>query len=109
MRKLICSHCFKIIVSIIFLLVLLTQCINNIPAPVITNNAGEQFAGNKACKSCHANIYNSFTQTAHNLTSAPGMKEFIKGNIEPGNNVFYYSPYDRVIMEDRDSGLYQAS
>ena len=109
MRKFICSNIFKIISSVIFLLALLTQCINHTPEPVITNTQGEQFAGNEACKGCHAAIYNSYEHTAHLLTSAPGKREYVKGSFEKGDNIFYYSPYDRVAMEDRDSGLYQAS
>ena len=109
MKRSINNNSFKILISIIALLILLTQCINHAPAPKITNNSGEQFAGNEACNSCHAAIYDSYEHTAHHLTSAPGKKEYIKGSFEQDKNIYYYSPYDCVVMEDRDSGLYQAS
>lgn len=109
MNQFVPNNCFKTVVAILFLLALLTQCISNNPQPVITNSAGEQFAGSASCKSCHADIYNSYQHTAHQLTSAPGEKKFIKGSFESGQNMVYYSPYDRVAMEDRDSGLYQTS
>src|SRR3954469_8222707 len=109
MKRFFSNNYCKVIVSIISLLILLTQCISHTSAPIITNNAGEPFAGNEACKSCHAATYNSFEHTAHYLTSAPGKKEYIKGTFEQDSNIYYYSPYDRVVIEDRDSGLYQAS
>lgn len=39
----------------------------------------------------------------------PGEKMYVKGSFEEGKNIFYYSIYDRVVMENRDSGLYQAA
>lgn len=109
MRKIICTTSFKVAASIVCLLGLLTKCVSNTPLPQIINNRGEQFAGSQACKSCHAGIYNSYLHTAHYFTSSPGEKEYIKGNFEEAHNTYYYTPYDRVVMEQRDSGLYQAS
>ena len=109
MRKIFCCNYFNVIASISLLIVLLTQCISHTPAPFITNKAGEQFAGPEACKSCHSDVYECYIHTAHHLTSAPGEKEYIKGSFKQGKNMVYYSPYDYVMMENRDSGLYQAS
>ncbi len=96
--------------SLIIILILLARCIDyNTPAPPITNSAGEQFAGTEACKSCHKSVYTTYTHTAHNTTSQPGKKEHITGSFDAGKNIVYYTPYDYVIMEERDSGLYQAS
>lgn len=99
----------KVMVGMLLVIALLVRCIDNPPPPLITNSEGEQFAGAEACKSCHANIYNSFVATAHNATSAPGDRQNVKGSFEQGDNLVYYTPYDLVAMEERDSGLYQAS
>ena len=109
MRKRFYNNHYKVVVTIILLITLLTQCINHTPEPKVTNKAGEQFAGSEACGNCHAAIYKTYIHTTHYSTSAPGEKAYINGSFKKGDNVVYYSPYDYVAMEDRDSGLYQAS
>lgn len=91
------------------LLFLFSNCLQSDVDNAITNSYGEQFAGNESCKKCHSDIYNAFVQTGHCTTSGPGKKEFIKGSFKRDSNEVSYNYYDRVIMEDRDSGFYQAS
>ena len=81
----------------------------------IVNADGAAYAGSEACSRCHGAIGESYRHTAHALTSRPAEKEFIKGSFSPGKNVFSFSDHDhlpvpvQVVMEERDSGLYQTA
>lgn len=70
---------------------------------------GEEYAGSVKCKSCHAKIYNDYTRTAHNLSSAPALKKTIKGSFSKDSNVVFYRPALKVAMKQTDSGFYQVA
>lgn len=75
-----------------------------------TGAAGERFedfAGSKACESCHKNIYDSVLLTAHFKTLQTAEEKNIMGSFTNGNNTFYYRPNLKIVMEKRDSGFYQ--
>jgi hypothetical protein len=108
-RNTLTSKAALVFAVIIVLLTVFTTCTNSNEKLKITDNHGEQFAGSISCKKCHADIYNSFIHTAHYTTSRPGEKEYIKGSFERDSNMLFYTYYDRVIMQDTDNGLYQAS
>ncbi|MEO5893426.1 MAG: cytochrome c3 family protein [Ferruginibacter sp.] len=68
---------------------------------------GEEYIGSSKCITCHKEIYDSYSKTAHNLSSLPASKEAIKGSFEKDSNVLYYRPTLKVVMEQRDSSFYQ--
>ncbi|WP_018611496.1 multiheme c-type cytochrome [Segetibacter koreensis] len=108
MKIILTSKKLRLIAVIIVSIAFFTKCINNNKKDVvITNNSGEQFAGSSACKNCHSELYKSFINTAHFHTSQAATKETILGSFNRGENVFSYSYYSKVAMEERDSGLYQ--
>jgi hypothetical protein len=98
---------------------LLIQCINNsnekkantIRTDILnTKNVNyQQFTGSEKCMSCHKEIYDSFIGTSHYHTSLPASEKYIRGNFEPGKNIFPFHPGLYVQMEKRDSGLFQAA
>jgi hypothetical protein len=102
-------------------LLLLAQCVGNDsgkqPAPagppgssVIHNDPSltrDQFAGSESCARCHKKIYDSHIHTAHYLTTRPASEKYIKGNFHTGKNSFTYDSGMVVVMEKRDSGLFQ--
>jgi hypothetical protein len=92
------------------LILTLSQCINRDKDSVVnTDPRGDGYAGAAACNNCHKNIYNSYLHTAHNKSSAPASKETVKGSFEPGANEYFYRPDVKVMMEKRDSGLFQVA
>jgi len=96
----------------------LTKCINEQKEEskaqtdvreVIHSATWEQFAGSAACAGCHKNIYESHLNTAHYLTSTTASEKTILGSFDTGKNEFVFSDRVKVVMEKRDSGLYQAA
>ena len=96
----------------------LAQCVGgdgvSRPAAVI-NALGEEYSGSAACGPCHGSISNTYAHTAHAGTSRPAEKQFIKGSFQPGQNIFSFNDYNnlpvsvQVMMDARDSGLYQTA
>jgi hypothetical protein len=48
-------------------------------------------------------------QTAHEKSSRPGLKKYIKGSFEEGKNVYGFNLTDGVVMVENDSGLFQSN
>jgi hypothetical protein len=88
-------------VAIIFL----SQCINKVEA--FNDQRGQAFAGSASCRQCHRAIYDSALRSAHFNATAPASKKNVHGNFNAGLNSFVYDKDTKVVMEDRDSGLYQ--
>jgi hypothetical protein len=81
---------------------------------------GAGYAGMAACLDCHKGIGNSYVHTAHALTSRVADIHTVAGPFgraaagragEAGaaNNEFIYDAGHKVIMEERDSGLFQVA
>ena len=68
---------------------------------------GDAYVGSKACAKCHSNLYNSYLHTAHFVASVPAAENVIHGSFAKGANVFNLSPSEKLVMEKRDSGLFQ--
>lgn len=77
------------------------------PGEGSTDMRGEDYAGSAACLSCHKNIYDSFLNTAHALTSRAASRLTVRGNFTAPDNRFVFRPGMQVTMEQRDSGLYE--
>ncbi len=67
----------------------------------------EKFAGSATCAKCHKDIFAKHIKTGHYLTSQPALEKFVLGSFKPGKNEYNYSPLTKVVMEKRDSGLFQ--
>src|SRR5688572_612729 len=96
-------------IGILSAFLLISHCMPDsavLPIDII-NNEGEQFAGTRSCVSCHEEITTAFMHTQHALSSSEASEETVKGNFQPGKNVFALNYYERVYMEKRDSGMYQ--
>jgi len=94
------------IATVLFVCILfLSQCINN---KVIPDPRGTAFAPELSCRQCHQTIYDSAITAAHFNASATATAKNVLGNFNAGHNSFIYDSITRLIMQQRDSGLYQA-
>lgn len=93
---------------LILLVFFFSRCIHSggQPAPA-TDPRGGAFAGSQSCIGCHKNIAGSYFHSAHALTSAPADSNSVKGPFAEGQNEFSYGPHGKVILQKRDSGLFQ--
>ena len=93
------------IVTILFVCILfLSQCINN---KVLPDPRGTAFAPEQSCRQCHQAVYDSAVTSAHFNASDAATTKNVLGNFNAGHNSFIYDSITRVMMEQRDSGLYQ--
>lgn len=103
---------FLIMLLLVAVGVLFTTCMSNQAAeadPVVPLKDGNRLVGAVACKSCHADIYNQYLATAHQRTSKPPLKQYIKGSFEENKNWYNYTYDDGVKMVELDSGFFQAN
>lgn len=94
-------------IALCLLVIIATQCMD-------ANGGGNDprglvYAGPEKCAGCHKDIHASFMGTAHNMTSSIASKKTIKGNFNSPANEYYYRPDVKVVMEERDSSLYQVA
>jgi hypothetical protein len=85
-----------------------SRCMHS-PGTASTDLRGEEYAGPAACISCHKNIYDSFQNTAHDLTSRAASRQTVQGSFTPPDNRFLFRPGMQVTMEQRDSGLFEVA
>lgn len=95
---------FFVLISLIPLSFILTQCFNDKPQ----DPRGEIFAGSASCVKCHSGVYDSYIHTAHFQTSRPASADNISGSFATGHNSFDFGNGVKVVMEKRKGGLYQA-
>jgi len=100
----------KLLLALIFaipLLAIISQCdIFSSPPP---DPRGPIYAGSSTCIKCHKDIYDDYLHTAHFSSTRLADVHSISGSFAPGHNVFYFSKNLKVVMEKRDSGLYQVA
>jgi hypothetical protein len=77
--------------------------------PTQKESYGTGLVGSEACKSCHADIYKSYIQTAHFNDSKPATPKNIKGSFETGKNIFQYSRFMQVEMKKEGKRLMQVA
>lgn len=70
---------------------------------------GPAYAGAATCARCHQDIYQSFLGTAHNQSTQPASVHNVHGSFAGRQNVFSFAKNQSVVMEKRDSGLYQVA
>ena len=89
------------------LVVIFSQCLtskSDKPDP-----RGDTFAGSATCIKCHKDVYNNYVHTAHFTSSRPATIHNINGNFNNNANTFVFDKDLKVVMEKRDSGLYQVT
>ncbi|MFZ1304498.1 MAG: hypothetical protein WAR80_01585, partial [Ferruginibacter sp.] len=93
------------ITALLFVFIIfLSQCINT---PAKPDPRGTAFAPEASCRQCHQAVYDSAMASAHFFASANATATNVLGNFNAGHNSFIYDSITRVVMEKRDSGLYQ--
>src|ERR1700722_17885372 len=94
--------------GIIFLLPLVfifSQCLNKTkPA----DPRGENYAGSATCLKCHSNIAKDYLHSAHYLTSRAATAATVSGSFKPDSNTVVYNDRQKIVMEKRAGGLFQA-
>ena len=70
---------------------------------------GTAYARSATCVSCHKAVYSDYLHTAHFTTSRLADEHSINGSFAPGTNVYMLNNNTKVVMEKRDSGLYQVA
>ncbi|WP_158798547.1 cytochrome c3 family protein [Pedobacter sp. L105] len=97
---------FLIFGSIAILVVLFAQCMNNKKAAPATENT---IAGAATCKQCHAAITDSYLENPHQHTSHPIEGDELLNGPLPHSSVFAFDQHLKVVVEKRDSGMYQVA
>jgi len=90
-------------ISAIMFCAVYLQCKNGKPA----DPRGGLYSGSAACSKCHSKIYDSYLHTAHYVATVPATVNTVHGSFEKNLNVFVLSPSQKVVMEKRDSELFQ--
>ena len=70
---------------------------------------GTAYAGAATCMSCHKDVYTDYLHSAHFSTSRLADEHSINGSFVPGQNVYTFNNDTKVVMEKRDSGLFQVA
>ncbi|MBL0199106.1 MAG: hypothetical protein IPP81_02740 [Chitinophagaceae bacterium] len=93
------------VTAVLFVFIIfLVQCINKKAVP---DARGTAFAPEQTCRQCHQAIYDSAVTSAHFNASAAATAKNVQGNFNTGHNIFMYDSITKLVMEQRDSGLYQ--
>ncbi len=88
------------------LVVLFSQCMNNQSStPVVTDST---YAGTKTCIKCHKDIYESYAQNPHAKASAVIAKKNLLTGKPPLTDSYAFDEHLKIVIENRDSGMYQA-
>ena len=89
------------ILPALFLGLLSTPALAQHPANTSPSPALKDYVGNEACKTCHADIYRTYSQTAMARASGPATQRLIPGEFQhPPSGVHY-----RVYAEKDDAWL----
>jgi len=80
------------------------RCIQAIPSP---DPRGPEYSGSSKCVNCHQEISYSYAHTAHFLSTQIANEKTVKGNFSNDSNELWINDSTRIMMEKRDSGLYQ--
>lgn len=98
----------KIVVIAIALSTLLTAVFFTCKSNSGNDPRGVAYAGSAKCLQCHRGILDSWQQTAHFLASSPASTKTVLGSFATGSNVFAFNNTQKIVMEKRDSGLFQS-
>lgn len=87
-------------------IILLSRCVYHEAGS--NDPRGAAFAGSAQCRQCHRTIHDAYIQTAHYNTTQPASLKNVLGSFKEGHNRFSYNDSMYILMQQRDSGLYQA-
>jgi len=96
----------RLAIFLVPLFFIFSQCLN-FKKP--EDPRGSAYAGSATCVSCHKNIYSSYLHTAHFMASQPAAVHTVQGSFTKGANEFVFNPNMKVVMDKRDTGLYQTA
>jgi hypothetical protein len=68
---------------------------------------GDAYAGSAKCVSCHPSVSSSYAHTAHFLSTQIADEKSVMGKFSSDSNELFVNDSTRIMMEKRDSGLYQ--
>ncbi len=86
-------------------IIFLSQCVNT---SIQSNDPrGNIYAGSASCRQCHQSIYDSYIATSHFNTTRLSSIANVLGNFSDGHNTYVYNDSTKIVMEKRDSSLYQ--
>ncbi len=75
----------------------------------ISEGHSDEYLGAEACRECHAEIFESFSQTAHHQTSAIASNESIAGSFADDAVMPTSHPDLKVVLESVDGQLLQSA
>lgn len=94
-----------LLVGIAGAIVFLLRC--NTTVEIKSDPRGNVYIGSESCRQCHQKLCDAYATTAHYLTTQTATDKNVKGSFHAGGNAFDYGAQTKVVMERRDSGLYQ--
>jgi Cytochrome c554 and c-prime len=68
---------------------------------------GNVYIGSESCRQCHKAVYDAYVTTAHYKTTQTSSDKNVQGSFHSGSNTFDYGNQSKLVMEQRDSGLFQ--
>lgn len=96
---------FILFLSLCFIIFSLERCISK--SESVPDARGKGYVGSSSCRQCHAEIYDRYLKSNHYKASAQADKKSVVANFNKGTNTFHFEGGNKIVMEDRDSGLYQ--
>ena len=73
----------------------------------VNDPRGGAYAGSAKCAGCHPSISSSYAHTAHFLSTQVANESSVMGKFSKDSNELFVNDSTRIMMEKRDSGLYQ--
>lgn len=93
------------LVAVAGAVILLSRC--NSVVEKKADPRGNVYIGSESCRQCHRAVYDVYTTTAHGKTTQASLEKNLQGSFSRGNNTFDYGHQSQLVMERRDSGLFQ--
>jgi predicted CXXCH cytochrome family protein len=94
-------HELKIFLPLVLLSLSCAEAVAQQPANTPISPTAKDYVGNEACKTCHADIYGTYSQTAMARASGSATQQFLPGEFQhPASGVHY-----RVYAEKDDAWL----
>jgi hypothetical protein len=87
------------------LIMSLSRC--NVADETSNDPRGELYAGATSCKECHSSVYESYVASSHFNTTQTSSVQNVSGSLAHGTNTFVVDPETKIVMETRDSGMFQ--
>jgi hypothetical protein len=96
---------FILLFALATIILFLSRC--NMAVEQKPDRRGNVYIGSTSCRQCHQSIYDAYATTSHYNTSRSSSVKNVMGSFDQGKNSFAYNPHQKIVMEQRDSGLFQ--